>query len=433
MTKLLKSTRGITLIALVITIIVLLILAGVALSLVLGENGITNRAVNAGKTQNMAGAKEKLELDVANYGAEFYQAKYVNGSLPNNADTIQKYIMSKFTDNTPYADGYTLTIPAENQLKLTENFDGETYAIATIGSDGKVSWGAIVTPVANPGGGSSGGDTPSSSGTTLADITSANYGDYIDLGTSILPADTTIGNSETIKSDWRIFYKDSEGNVYAKLADYLPVDTGIGASVASSLRLDTYGKYGVYADYSGDYADDYNQDYDIEDRDIFLGKLNANWNGLLSGSDITTIQNGLGTKINVKGAVDLPTWVASWNSNTDYTKLFANYDSDENAYMIGTSSTDNNSLIDLSTEQGYNNTLYFPHKEAVNDCNRYWLASSGPGDADFGGIIWYLFYNGYPSTGSITFTNQGGGVCPVVILSSDIPVEEGQDGVWEVQ
>ena len=64
-----KNKNAITLIALVITILVLLILAGVALSLVVGENGITERAVKASKTQNIAGAKEKLELDIANYAA----------------------------------------------------------------------------------------------------------------------------------------------------------------------------------------------------------------------------------------------------------------------------------------------------------------------------------------------------------------------------
>lgn len=40
----LKEQKGITLVALVITIIVLLILAGVTISLTLGENGLLNRA-----------------------------------------------------------------------------------------------------------------------------------------------------------------------------------------------------------------------------------------------------------------------------------------------------------------------------------------------------------------------------------------------------
>ena len=50
--KILKD-KGITLIALVITIIVLLILAGVSIAMLTGENGILTKAVDAGeKTKN---------------------------------------------------------------------------------------------------------------------------------------------------------------------------------------------------------------------------------------------------------------------------------------------------------------------------------------------------------------------------------------------
>ena len=42
-----KFNQGITLVALVVTIVVLLILAGVSLNLVLGENGIISKAREA--------------------------------------------------------------------------------------------------------------------------------------------------------------------------------------------------------------------------------------------------------------------------------------------------------------------------------------------------------------------------------------------------
>ena len=44
MLKKYKSTKGITLIALVITIIVLLILAGVSIAMLTGDNGILSQA-----------------------------------------------------------------------------------------------------------------------------------------------------------------------------------------------------------------------------------------------------------------------------------------------------------------------------------------------------------------------------------------------------
>lgn len=46
----LKANGGITLVALIITIIVLLILAGVSISMLLGENGLINKSQNAVNT-----------------------------------------------------------------------------------------------------------------------------------------------------------------------------------------------------------------------------------------------------------------------------------------------------------------------------------------------------------------------------------------------
>lgn len=58
-----KQDRGITLIALVITIIILIILAGVSISVVIGENGIIARGIEAKKLQKIAELTEKLELE----------------------------------------------------------------------------------------------------------------------------------------------------------------------------------------------------------------------------------------------------------------------------------------------------------------------------------------------------------------------------------
>ncbi|MCI8273560.1 MAG: hypothetical protein HFJ55_05715 [Clostridia bacterium] len=54
--------RGITLIALVVTLIVLLILAGVCIALLTGENGIIKQAMQAKRNSREAAAREKLEL-----------------------------------------------------------------------------------------------------------------------------------------------------------------------------------------------------------------------------------------------------------------------------------------------------------------------------------------------------------------------------------
>lgn len=70
-----KKQQGITLVALVITVIVLLILAGVALSMISGENGIFQKATNAANKYNQAALDEKNAMD--NYVT--YINTYTNG------------------------------------------------------------------------------------------------------------------------------------------------------------------------------------------------------------------------------------------------------------------------------------------------------------------------------------------------------------------
>ena len=59
-----KNINGITLIALIITIIVLIILAGISISMLTGQNGILTQAQNAKNSTEQSGAKEKVELAV---------------------------------------------------------------------------------------------------------------------------------------------------------------------------------------------------------------------------------------------------------------------------------------------------------------------------------------------------------------------------------
>lgn len=59
-----RRREGITLIALVVTIIVLIILAGVSINLILGQNGIIRKATGAKIEHKMGVLKEKMELSI---------------------------------------------------------------------------------------------------------------------------------------------------------------------------------------------------------------------------------------------------------------------------------------------------------------------------------------------------------------------------------
>ena len=60
-----KKERGITLIALIVTIIVLLILAGVTISLAIKNQGIFTKAKTAGNTYKKAETNEQTGLNTA--------------------------------------------------------------------------------------------------------------------------------------------------------------------------------------------------------------------------------------------------------------------------------------------------------------------------------------------------------------------------------
>ena len=79
---------GITLIALIITIIVLLILAGITISLVVGDNGVLNQAVNAADETNRANVQTELEMAVSTVVADWSGARYINGSN----ETLEDYM-----------------------------------------------------------------------------------------------------------------------------------------------------------------------------------------------------------------------------------------------------------------------------------------------------------------------------------------------------
>ena len=57
-----KQSKGITLIALIVTIVVMIVVAGVSINMTVGENGIFTKAVKAKEMQEAAEIKERLEL-----------------------------------------------------------------------------------------------------------------------------------------------------------------------------------------------------------------------------------------------------------------------------------------------------------------------------------------------------------------------------------
>lgn len=79
-----QSKKGITLIALVVTIVVLLILAGVSISMLSGENGIITQAQQAKDRTRIEAIKEKIQLWETNLNMNNYTETVMEGSLIEN-------------------------------------------------------------------------------------------------------------------------------------------------------------------------------------------------------------------------------------------------------------------------------------------------------------------------------------------------------------
>lgn len=116
-----KENKGITLIALVVTIIILLILVGVSIAALTRENGLFEKAKIAKQRQTEAEVKEKINLLVSEYAIEKEQGKTLSDFLAEKKDSGK---IDDFVDNNDgtfdiIIDGYTVTIN-ESNLSTTE-------------------------------------------------------------------------------------------------------------------------------------------------------------------------------------------------------------------------------------------------------------------------------------------------------------------------
>ncbi len=99
-----RSNRGITLIALIITIIVLLILAGVSITMISSQDGILNKAVEAKETQERAKVDELANIA--------YMSAIMDGKKDNE---IVKEVVEKLKE-----EGYTIETKSTEQQSLED-------------------------------------------------------------------------------------------------------------------------------------------------------------------------------------------------------------------------------------------------------------------------------------------------------------------------
>ena len=117
-----KNNKGITLVALVVTIVVLLILAGVSINLVLLDNGIVKKAQDA-KTKS-AEASEKEGIQMAITASQMASANYTSIKKDGLQSELNSYFGKEKTTLEDNKDGsYTVTMN-NSKRKYTIEDDG---------------------------------------------------------------------------------------------------------------------------------------------------------------------------------------------------------------------------------------------------------------------------------------------------------------------
>ena len=149
-----KGNKGITLIALVITIIVLLILAAVSIAMLTGENSILKRASQSSAENRIGAANDAVSLFVTDKIAEFYEEAYANGNNTTLSAGLNKYLADNVKDGdlkTAIGDS-EITVKdvkmgsglgnnsSEGSIVLTAQDNSYTYTSTGTVNNGKITW-----------------------------------------------------------------------------------------------------------------------------------------------------------------------------------------------------------------------------------------------------------------------------------------------------
>ena len=410
-----KENKGITLIALAVTIIVMLILAGVTIAALTSENGIINQASKVKETSKVAKTEEEARLEYSNLILE----KQMEG---HGEETELSDVIGKLEEN-----GYeTAEKDGKNYIKIGEYYyeiklENEQVSIAREKTEG-------ITGGNNGGNGAGGG---SGSGITASQITQTTdktgfYGEKV--------TNYTCPNTTGVTT-WRIFYADTE-NIYLIADDYIsfenaPTDKK-GTAVTQNSTSYKLSMDNVYKDYDGATSID----------STFANKwLSSYWKNnsesqnpnikavayMLDKSAWNTLYKGADAEYAIGGPT-LEMFVKSWNDTHSGNKQIAcsadlDVDENGNGYKVKFSDGLYNTIISGLAQYEFN-SIYM--KKDNNKANVMWIAS--PSAYDYNNLI-YVGYDGI--LGASAYSDHYPGFRPVVCLNSKVRLQK-VDNAYEI-
>lgn len=369
-----RTNSGVTLIALIITIIVLLILAGVTIAMIMGDNGILNQATRASDEMAQSSAEEKVNVEVL-------------GSYETDG-TIDIDLLNENLQNIENLTYNGESLSDENvisKLPATVNVDG--YDIIIYGSaDAQI----------------------------VKENASLYYGAEV----------TGYECASDGVSKWRIFYSDGN-NIYLISDDYLHYDDTPATNQGN--KLDKYGdyRYGFNTVYSN-----YNGSNSLNDKvKIWLSKYLAygsnatNTRGSINGAaymlDVDIWNNYVGE--NAEYAIGGPTIEMFCDSYKDtHPDKYIENNVATNGYNIKWN-TDTEYTSGLELPEDYN-SIYV--KSDTSKAYGMWIASPAADDEMV--VILMNTYEKFIS-GEIynSYYSNLWGLRPIVCLNSDVILEKG--------
>lgn len=119
--KRIKENRAITLVALVVTIVILLILAGVSVNMALGNNGIAKKAQDAKKNTEMAATDESQTLDSIEQSINQFTGAREKIAVTNYYDSLEDAINDANNDVTTNGKEYFAEAKAKIEIDEQNN------------------------------------------------------------------------------------------------------------------------------------------------------------------------------------------------------------------------------------------------------------------------------------------------------------------------
>ena len=236
-----KEMKGITLVALVITIVVLLILAGVSINTVLGDDGIIKKAKEAAEATKRASAEEEMNRLVLEY------------QLASNDETLESFLQEKVTEGRIDE----VTDNGDGTITITKKLEGKDYTITVkkpAASTPSVKVGTIRVVSDSTGAGSSLGEASTRKGTTL----------YIMIESTISGGTTTVSPEVPYAVTENGTYKFTvtgtvDGTAYTKevsvtvnqFKNSILEDINIKIGDSVNYTYDSAGSYSLSSTYSG--------------------------------------------------------------------------------------------------------------------------------------------------------------------------------------